>query len=185
MGEELPRTSRFQTVLAWSLIPLVALLLTAVIVLYVLFTTAIIEGDSMFPSLHAGDYILVERGYDTPIRGDVIVYETTLDDGVPIRVVKRVIAVPGDTIEVVSGRAHVNGQVEVCDYCVLLQEGDTSVPPYVVPEGQLFLLGDNRPYSLDSRHYGPVPLDKVIGQAVLIFAPFDHIGQIDEPFLAD
>ena len=182
--DNVPKISRTQTVLAWALIPLVGILLAAVIILYVLYTTAVIEGDSMFPSLHVADYILVERGYDTPLRGDVVVYDSTGREGEAIRVVKRVVAVPGDAVRVDSGQAYVNGLVEECEDCVLI-DGDTSIPEYIVPDETLFVLGDNRPYSLDSRHYGPVPIDSVIGQAVLVFAPAERFGTIDEGTAAD
>lgn len=170
-----------QVVLAWTLIPLTAVLVAAVILLYVLFSTALVEGKSMFPTLENGDYLLLERGYSQPIRGDVIVYDGQGGAGEPIKVVKRVIAIPGDTVEVESGKATINGITEVCEFCVTLEEGDTSTNPLIVPEGHVFTMGDNRPVSLDSRHYGPVPLDIVSGRARLIFAPFSRIGVVDEP----
>jgi signal peptidase I len=146
---------------------------------YVLFTTALVDGDSMLTSLENGDFLLVQRGYDAPLRGDIIVYEGTGDAGEPVSVVKRVIGVPGDAIEVVSGKAYINGAEEVCDYCVTIAEGDTSTEPLIVPEGQVFTLGDNRPVSLDSRHYGPVSLERVSGRAVFVAAPWARIGPID------
>lgn len=186
MGAEQGGTHRRgQTVLAWTLIPLVAILVVVIILLYVLFTTALVDGVSMFPTLEDGDYLIVEQGYEHPLRGDVIVYEGRDFDGSSIQVVKRVIAVPGDTVEVVSGTAIVNGATEVCDYCVTIAEGDTSSAAIVVPEGHIFTMGDNRPVSLDSRHYGPVPLDRVVGKAQVIVAPFSRIGRIDEPFLTE
>jgi signal peptidase I len=176
---------RTQTILAWALIPLAAVLVAAVILLYVLFTTALVDGESMFPSLEHGDYLIVEQGYDYPLRGDVVVYEGQDFDGSSVQVVKRVIGVPGDTIEVISGTAMVNGSTEVCDYCVTVAEGDTSTSQLIVPEGHVFAMGDNRPVSLDSRHYGTVPLDRVAGKALLIVAPFARIGRIDEPFVTE
>jgi signal peptidase I len=161
------------------LIPLVAIFVGVLILFYVLYTTAVIEGDSMVPSLEASDYILVERGYETPLRGDIVVYDSTDRDGNTIRVVKRVVAVPGDTVRVESGQAYVNGVVEECQDCILV-EGDTSIAEYTIPDESLFVLGDNRPYSLDSRHYGPVPFEQIVGQAVLIFAPTERVGRIDE-----
>ena len=174
-----PHTPRYRVVLAWLLIPLAAGLVAVLIFFYVLYTTAVIEGDSMTPTLEAYDYVLVERGYESPLRGDIVVYDSTDRHGNPIRVVKRVVAVPGDTVRVESGQAYVNGVVEECQDCILY-DGDTSIPEYTIPDGHLFVLGDNRPYSLDSRHYGPVPVEQIIGQAVLIFAPSKRFGRIDE-----
>jgi signal peptidase I len=174
-----------QRVLMWTIVPLTAILVATVILLYVLYTTALVDGESMFPSLENGDYLLVEQGYDRPLRGDVIVYEGRDLDGSPVQVVKRVIAVPGDTIEVISGTAIVNGAEEVCDYCVTIAEGDTSTSPLIVPDEHVFTMGDNRPISLDSRHYGPVPLERVVGEAQLVVAPFSRFGLIDEPFLTE
>lgn len=174
-------SGRRQTILMWTLIPLVAIFVAAIIIFYVLFSTALVEGESMFPTLENGDYLLVEAGYERPVRGDVIVYDGRDYDGQPVKVVKRVIAVPGDTIEVVSGTAIINGTTEVCEFCVTLEQGDTSTNPLIVPDDHVFTMGDNRPVSLDSRHYGPVPLEVVSGRARFIFAPFSRLGIVDEP----
>jgi signal peptidase I len=172
---------RNQLILTWTLIPLSAVFVSAIILLYVLFTTALVDGRSMYPTLENGDYLIVQRDYPTPLRGDVIVYQGADFDGQPVQVVKRVIAVPGDTVEVDSGNAIVNGQPEVCEFCVTLEEGDTSTSPLIVPEGTVFTMGDNRPVSLDSRHYGPVSIDRIAGRARYIFAPFSRVGVVDEP----
>ena len=181
-----PETAgRTQLVLTWILIPLTAILVVVIILLYVLYTTALVDGQSMFPTLHDADYLILERGYSHPARGDIIVYSGRNYDGTETEVIKRVIAIPGDTIEVDSGTAIVNGIREVCPDCVTIAQGDTSIDPLLVPEGHVFTMGDNRPVSLDGRHYGPIPIDAVKGEARFIFAPFSRIHRIDEGFGAE
>jgi len=84
-----------------------------------------------------------------------------------------VIALPGDTVEIVGETAYVNGVREDFALQVVSDPADASLRagPVTIPAGHVFLLGDNRPMSDDSRHFGPVPLDEVQGKVVAIWAP--------------
>jgi signal peptidase I len=161
-------------------VPLVLALALLLAVFWVAFTPVRIEGDSMLPGLQHGDRVLVTRSYTQPARGDVarIVDFGPRDKASP-RVIKRVVAVSGDRVQVVSGRAFVNRASTDITENLILSENDVSVDEIVVPAGHVYVLGDNRPVSLDSRFFGPVPLDAITGKVVFRFTPVTRIGTVD------
>ena len=128
-----------------------------------------VDGFSMRPSLQDGEYILVNKlAYKTgePHRGDIVVFIFPVDPSEDL--IKRVIGLPGETVSVHNGVVKVNG--------VALTEPYIASPPAyeddrVVPEGQLYVLGDNRNDSRDSHQWGLLPIENVIGRAVLIYWP--------------
>jgi len=162
--------------------PLLILLFMVLLVFFGVFWTGEVSGDSMLPGLVDADLMLVTRGYDRPARGDVIVIESHPYESGDEGIVKRVVALPGDEVEITNSRAYVNGIAE-SGYDLMIQTGshgrDADVPAMVVPAGHVFVLGDNRAVSLDSRSLGPIPMDDVRGRVVAVFAPINHIGMID------
>ncbi len=162
--------------------PLLLVLAVVLVVFFVVFWTGEVSGDSMLPGLMDADLMLVTRGYDRPARGDVIVIDADSYESGDEGIVKRVVALPGDEIVITDSRAYVNGVAE-SGYDLLTLPGfrgsGTNMPAVVVPEGYVFVLGDNRAVSLDSRSLGPIPLDLVRGRAVAVFAPVNHMGMID------
>lgn len=162
------------------IIPLLVLLTLLLAVFWVYFTPVRVEGDSMLPALQDGDRVLATRGYTTPVRGDVVRVEDIGRSGkVDARVIKRVVAVAGDTVEIDSGRALVNGESIDDAEERILSEGDVSLAEVVVPDRHVYVLGDNRPVSLDSRFFGPVPLEAVTGKVVFRYTPVNRIGLVD------
>lgn len=145
-----------------------------------------IPSGSMLPTLQVGDRVLIEKltyHMATPRRGDIVVFTPPsaveaygYDTSVPW--IKRVIALPGETVSVASGRVWINGRA--------IQEGYIDEPPYYamaerrVPRGQLFVLGDNRNHSIDSHVWGTVPLAQVIGRASFRFWPLAHAGELGD-----
>lgn len=135
-----------------------------------------VDGSSMLPTLQNGEYVLVNRlAYRgaLPERGDVIVFLSPVTDQ---DLIKRVIGLPGDRVRIADGQVLVNGAV--------LQEPYIAAAPlyageWDVPEGSLFVLGDNRNDSSDSHAWGLLPLDNVIGKAVLIYWPPDDWNLIE------
>jgi signal peptidase I len=128
-----------------------------------------VDGFSMRPTLEDGEYILVNKlAYKTgePVRGDIVVFIFPVNPQEDL--IKRVIGLTGESISVHNGVVSVNG--------VPLTEPYIAAPPaydgdWVVPEGQLFVLGDNRNDSRDSHQWGLLPIENVIGRAVVIYWP--------------
>lgn len=135
-----------------------------------------VEGNSMEPSLHDGEFVVVNRlAYwrDQPQRGDIVVFHFPLDPD--RRFIKRVVGKPGDVVQVQGGDVYVNG--------FLLDEPYIAAAPrysgeWNVGEAQVFVLGDNRNNSSDSQNWGMLPLDEIIGKAVLVYWPPSEVGTI-------
>jgi signal peptidase I len=132
-----------------------------------------IESISMQPTLYEGDFVIVNRlayKLGTPDRGDVIVFRFPLNpDQEPY--IKRIIGLPGDVVRVQNGKVYINGEA--------LREVYIKAPPnytgnWSVPQGQLFVLGDNRNNSSDSHEWGMVPIANVIGKAEIVYLPISH-----------
>jgi signal peptidase I len=128
-----------------------------------------VDGFSMRPTLQDGEYILVNKlAYKTgePKRGDIVVFVFPMNPQEDL--IKRVIGLPGELVSVHNGTVTING--------VALDEPYIAHPPnydgdWTIPEGQLFVLGDNRNDSRDSHSWGVLPIENVIGRAVLIYWP--------------
>ena len=165
-----------------------------------------IPSPSMEPTLEEGDRVLVEKvsyRFGGPARGDVVVFERRLpgftgsdelDDesvfsdirdafrelfgfptGTSKDYIKRVVGVEGDTVEGRKGEVLVNGDPVDEDY--LPDDIETSPFPAIeVPEDMIFVMGDNRAHSDDSRYFGPIPTDSVVGRAVLLVWPPSELG---------
>lgn len=161
----------------WIVIPLLAWLVAIVLVFYVFFSSAVVDGRSMTPTLSNGDYLLITRGYEAPRRGDVVVTHVE-EGGRSVELVKRIIAVPGDTVEIRGDVAFVNGINEPLRGQIIDPRFAVSRPKFVIPEGFVYILGDNRAGSEDSRFLGPVPVAGIKGRAVMVYAPLPRLGWI-------
>ncbi len=164
---------------ALLLIPLTLLLFALVTVFFVVWRAALVAGPSMLPTLKPEDRLLTTRGYADLRHGDIVVFEPAelYDEGDDV--VKRVIGLPGDVVLVAGDRVWVNGQAEPTDRPLRISYTAPTGVEVRVPPGELFLLGDNRPASFDSREMGPVPHERVKGRVVAVFAPIDRIRRID------
>lgn len=136
-----------------------------------------VDGMSMEPTLHNGEFILVDKAaylFHAPSRGDVIVFEYPRDPSVDY--IKRIIAIPGDTISVVGEKVTVDG-VTLNELYVNAADPGNPFPPIVnrkVGPNDYFVMGDNRGNSSDSRQWGFVPLSNIIGQASFVYWPFNE-----------
>ena len=155
-----------QPVFAALAVLLGALFVAVVLVLFVAYEPTRVAGDSMVPTLQDGDYLLVTHGYHVPVRGDIIVFREIGPSG-PSEVVKRVVGLAGDTVAVVDGVATLNGGPEIPKHAIV-SGGGGSFGPTKVPPGMIYVLGDDRPASYDSRYRGPIPLSSVLGRAGLL-----------------
>lgn len=152
----------------------IAVLLAVVIRMFV-FQPFYIPSESMVPTLQVGDRIIVSKftyRFSEPKRGDIMVFKFPLD---PSRdFVKRTIGIGGETLEISNNHLYINGQPVVENYLpVDLQFADFD--PVNVPPGSYFMMGDNRNNSDDSRVWGPLPEENIVGKAVLIYWPLNRI----------
>jgi signal peptidase I len=142
-----------------------------------------VDGSSMVPSFHDGDYVIVNRlayRLGEIERGDVIVFPYPLDPEEDF--IKRVIGLPGDRIAVNGGIVYLNGLPVEEDY--IEEPMQASYAEVVVPEGYVFVMGDNRNDSDDSRRWGPLSIDAIIGKAVFRYWPLADAGVVDHPLIA-
>lgn len=134
----------------------------------------LVDGPSMRPTLQNQERLVVNKfiyKFEEPQRGDILIFQYPKD---PSRdFIKRVIAVPGDTIEIKNNHVFVNGELKNEPYILSTTKGD--YPLATVPEGHIFVMGDNRNNSEDSRFadVGMVPYELIKGKAMLVFWPFD------------
>lgn len=142
-----------------------------------------VDSVSMQPTLYEGDFVLVNRLaylFGSPKRGDVIVFQNPINpDDVPY--IKRIIGLPGDVVRVSDGKVYVNDLPLTEPY---LKSPTNINGTWQVPEDALFVMGDNRGNSSDSRRGWTVPLGHVIGKAVLIYLPIEHWGVPNFPTAA-
>ena len=137
-----------------------------------------IPSESMVPTLEVGDRVFVNKfvyRFSEPQRGDIIVFRSVEGEGEDL--IKRVIGVPGDRIAIINGVLHVNGETQKETYlrdARPLDEGPNG--PTRVREGEVFMMGDNRANSRDSRFFGPVPIENIEGEAFMRFWPLWRIG---------
>ena len=128
-----------------------------------------VDGESMVPTLVSGEYVIVSRlsyRFGTPQRGDIIVFHFPRDP--KEEYIKRVIGLPGDQVEIKDGHVYINGQQLQENYLDVQMDYTGS---WRVPADQLFVLGDNRNNSSDSHDWGTVPMDYVVGKAILVYWP--------------
>jgi signal peptidase I len=143
-----------------------------------------IDGISMEPNFHNGQFLIINKlayRLGEPARGDVIVFHYPRD---PSRdFIKRVIGLPGDTVEVRGGQVIVNG--ETIDEPYDPSPGTYDSDPVTLPEDQLFVMGDNRNNSSDSHIWGALPMENVIGKAVVSYWPPSDWGLVTNEAAAD
>ena len=161
-----------------------------------------VQQSSMYPTIVDGEYILIDKlttRFDGYHYGDVVVFEPPTSsglatDGIPF--IKRIIGMPGDTVSLENGRVFITrpGEPPVrIEEPYVVREADGSASPtlprdaqgieteWVVPEDSYFVMGDNRPQSQDSRAFGPISEDLILGRAWLRYFPLERIGLIERP----
>ena len=160
------------------IIPLFVLFVLIILVFFVFFTPVRVDGPSMVPTLLSEDRVLITRGAKDVQRGDVVVLVAD-DRGQEVELVKRVIGLPGDVVEVRGNAAYVNGVREPDRGQVSLGSESPFRRPVTVGTGQLFVMGDNRELSEDSRYIGTVPISGIKGTVVAVFAPINRVRRVD------
>jgi signal peptidase I len=142
-----------------------------------------IPSPSMEPTLAINDRLIIEKVsyyFKEPERGDVVVFHPTeklQEQNYKEDFIKRTIGLPGETVEVNNGRVYINNVPLVETY--IAEKPHHNYGPVIVPEGEYLVLGDNRNNSYDSRFWGFVPKEKIVGRAVVRFWPVGRLGNID------
>ena len=177
---EQKRRERNTAILEWFDALVFALILVLVILLFVV-RTVNVDGTSMQPTLMNGEQLLARSFLYTPQRGDIVVVDGYTQYGEPL--VKRVIGVSGDEIDINfdTGAVFVNGELLHEDYIAEETKQSYDVQfPLTVPEGKLFLMGDNRRYSLDSRHSSIGFIDErdILGKVIFRVLPVTEFGPV-------
>ncbi len=139
-----------------------------------------IPSESMVPTLEVGDRVFVNKfvyRFSQPERGDIVVFRSL--EGGQEELIKRVVGIPGDTVEVRDGVLFVNGERWQEPYVSDRFPDSSFYGPTEIPEGRVFVMGDNRPNSRDSRFFGPVPIEEnVEGEAFVVFWPPSEIKRL-------
>lgn len=168
---------------AWELFKIAVIALAIVVpIRYFLFQPFIVKGASMEPNFSSGDYLIIDEisyYFREPERGEVVVFRFPQNPSQ--RYIKRIIGLPNETIAIKGGQVIVSSQV--LDESSYLDPGslggrETEVE---LKEGEYFVLGDNRAFSSDSRSWGSLPREFIIGRVLVRAWPFTALAKIETP----
>jgi len=179
---EPPRQRSVPRLLLTWLRDLTLSVLIAIVVILFLYQPVKVEGNSMEPGLEDQERIFINKfiyrfGFGSVDRGDLVVFWFAGD---PTKsYIKRVIAVPGDTVEIREGMVVVNGQELEESYVPDAFRDRRSRPPLTLQQDQYYVLGDHRSSSNDSRAWGPVERDMIYGKAVFVYWPIEKMGLLE------
>lgn len=149
----------------------------------------VIPSESMDPTIEVGDMILGEKvslKSESPKQGDIVFFKNPSEGSSHSVLVKRVVAVGGQTVDLRNGKVYIDGAIEQNEHAhgmsmPLAEEYKvTDVTfPYKVPDGYIWVMGDNRENSLDSRSFGAVPVSSVYAESWVRYWPFNRVGGVD------
>jgi len=161
-------------------------ILAAIIVVpirYFLFQPFIVSGASMSPNFETGDYLIIDEisyRFSEPERGDIIVFNASFIPGYEgQKFIKRVIGLPGETVNIFNGKVEIikDGNIIILDENYLSEEWQSYYNKKItLQDNQYFVMGDNREHSYDSRMWGALPKDDIIGKAALRLLPLTKIS---------
>ncbi|MBT2666327.1 signal peptidase I [Bacillus sp. ISL-4] len=183
------RLEKRKEVFSWIKAILIAVILAFLIRTYI-FAPIVVDGESMMPTLQDHERIVLTKfgtNIDNIDRFDIVVFHATVDKDY----IKRVIGLPGDHIEYKDDTLYINGKAYEEPYLDKYKSQMAGVPltesfkledltgSMTVPEGHLFLMGDNRQNSLDSREIGTISVDEIVGKANLVYWPINEIKLVN------
>ena len=190
--------------LAREIMEAVLLALVALVVLQGTVRNFQVEGSSMSPTLEGGQYLIVDQvsyfqldverlsrtipfwdasdsspqfAFDPPTRGEIIVFQFPQDPDKDF--VKRVVGLPGETVEVRSGTVYINGDALQEPY--LMRTDRSNARPLVLDDKEYYVIGDNRRNSNDSRAWGVVPEENIVGKVWMVYWPWEDVGVVGSP----
>ncbi|MEG0257688.1 MAG: signal peptidase I [Christensenella sp.] len=168
------KSERTRNVWGWVIAVGIAVAVAFVVRAF-LFELILVDGPSMQPTLHTSERLAVEkvsRYVGLPARGDIIIVH--YPDGTNNNYVKRAIGLPGETVEVKDSTVYINGEALDEEY-TNKEEEYADMQPVVVPQNSIFVMGDNRANSMDSRMVGPIKHEWIVGHALAVIFPFNEI----------
>ena len=184
--EQVPKQQSYFFVV-WDFLKII--LIAAVIVLpvrYFIFQPFIVKGDSMVPNFHSGDYLIIDEisyRFSEPQRGDVVVLKYPKDT--TQRFIKRIVGLPGETIQIKDGVITITKGTESITLNeraylpdATITQGDKNI---TLSEGKYYVLGDNRQFSYDSRGWGELPKENIIGKVFFRVFPVSTMGLMALP----
>jgi signal peptidase I len=157
----------------------------AVVIIVFLYQPVKVEGTSMAPLISDQERIFINKlvyKFEPISRGDVVVFWYPSDRTKSF--IKRVVGLPGETVEIRQGHVYVNGKSLDEPYILPAYLDTNSYPAFRVPQQQYFVMGDHRDSSNDSRMFGPVPAEYIYGKAVFAYWPMDHFGSLSDSVYA-
>jgi signal peptidase I len=177
-------------------VSMVMIFLAVVFIRYTIITPFLVHGSSMEPTMHSGDLILVNKvGYNSILgfdmnkakRGDVVVVRPP--DNVNTFYIKRIVGLPGETIEVQSSSVliyndeYINGVTLDEEYLDFSKISGRNIKQqqHVLKDNQYFVMGDNRNASRDSRNFGPIHHSNIVGKMAIVLFPFEDFGLYSVP----
>ena len=172
----------------WETLKIVVLALAIVLpIRYFIFQPFIVKGQSMEPNFQNGNYLIIDEisyRFKEPARGEVVVFKYPYNPSQ--RYIKRVIGLPGETVEIKNTQVSIfdkGGQEMILEENTYLPETDLTFGnlKLILGEGEFFVMGDNRPSSSDSRYWGVLPGENIIGKVIFRLLPLDEISQISLP----
>lgn len=175
--------SKENSIKEWIKTIIISIVIALIITTFV--RPTLVKGYSMYPTISEYDYLIINRmPYIThePEYGDIIVFKTNqlTVDGEEKDLIKRVIGLPGDTIEIKDGIVFRNGESLEEPY---INDGYTpgEIESIIIEEGKIFVMGDNRANSLDSRdeRVGEVPMSSIRGKVIVRLFPFNKLGTVE------
>ena len=171
----------FREILDWVIYIGIILLFTYLIITYVGVRTRV-SGQSMQPTLHDGDNLLVDKltyRFRDPKRYEIVVFPYKYEEDTYY--IKRIIGLPGETVQIIDGYVYINGKKLEKDYgAEVMQDAGIAEEPITLGKDEYFVLGDNRNHSSDSRvpNVGVLKRKDLMGRAWIRISPFDSIGVI-------
>ncbi len=170
-----------------TLLYLVGVLIVVYLILHFVGQRTVVNGTSMENTLYDGQNLIMDKlsyRFNDPERFDIVIFPGTEVDGEDSYFIKRIIGMPGETVQVIDGKVTIDGEVleddiyGITDY---IDYGGLAEEPLLLGEDEYFCLGDNRPVSLDSRYeeVGPVHRDEFVGKVWIRIWPLSQFGKIE------
>lgn len=169
-----------ESLLSW-IMTLALYFAIALLLRHFVFNITMVKGSSMFPTLKDGDKLFTQKVslyFQEPEKGDIVVLHAPDKSGDDY--IKRVIAKAGDKVEIIDSKLYINGEKQDETYIngEMTNPIFTNQTEWTVPEGYLFVLGDNRGASNDSRAFGPIETESIAGISMFRLYPFDKFGSL-------